>query len=181
MIKRFLERFPSATRAAWLSEKRLGAWLRANGSSGRKTPGELFTRLDRAAHGIADDEGDTRGAVTLAFVAVLKSLRTQIDELETRIAELLDAHPDAPIFQSLRRSGTIREATLLAEIDDCRARFPDPESLACLAGVAASTRASDRHHTVTFRWAAEKKLRDALCDFAGDSWRANAWAQARYR
>ena len=26
---RFLERFPSATRAAWLSEKRLGAWMRS--------------------------------------------------------------------------------------------------------------------------------------------------------
>ena len=102
---RFLERFPSATRAAWLSEKRLGAWLRANGYCGRKTPAELFARLARAAHGIAGDEGDTRGAVALAFVAVLKSLRTQIDELETRIAELLDAHPDAPIFQSLPRAG----------------------------------------------------------------------------
>lgn len=178
---RFLERFPSATRAAWLSEKRLGAWLRANGYSGRKTPAELFARLDRAAHGITGDEGDARGAVAVAFVAVLKTLRRQIDELETRIAELLDAHPDAAIFQSLPRSGTIRAATLLGEIGDCRARFPDPESLACLAGVAPSTRASGRHHAVTFRWAADKKLRDALCDFAGDSWRANAWAEARYR
>lgn len=178
---RFLERFPSTTRAAWLSEKRLGAWLRANGYCGRKTPTELFARLQRAAHGLGGDEGDARGAVALAFVAVLKHLRAQIDELDTRIAELLDAHPDAPIFQSLPRSGTIRAATLLAEIGDCRARFPDPESLACLAGVAPSTRASGRHHAVTFRWAADKKLRDALCDFAGDSWRANTWAEARYR
>lgn len=178
---RFLERFPSATRAAWLSEKRLGAWLRANGYCGRKTPAELFERLERAAHGTGGDEGDARGTVTLAFVAVLKQLRAQIDELDARIAELLDAHPDAPIFRSLPRSGTIRAATLLAEIGDCRARFPDPESLACLAGVAPSTRASGRHHAVTFRWAADKKLRDALCDFAGDSWRANAWAEARYR
>ena len=178
---RFLERFPSTTRAAWLSDKRLGAWLRANGYCGRKTPTELFARLDRAAHGIDGEQGDARGTVTLAFVAVLKNLRAQIDELDTRISELLDAHPDAPIFQSLPRSGTIRAATLLAEIGDCRARFPDPQSLACLAGVAPSTRASGRHHAVTFRWAADKKLRDALCDFAGDSWRANAWAQARYR
>ncbi len=117
----------------------------------------------------------------MAFVAVLRSLRAQIDELETRIAELLDAHPDAPIFQSLPRSGTIRAATLLAEIGDCRARFPDPESLTCLAGVAPSTRTSGRHRAVTFRWAADKKLRDALCDFAGDSWRANTWAEQRYR
>jgi transposase len=178
---RFLERFPSATRAAWLSEKRFAAWLRANGYCGRKTPTELYGRLTRAAPGISGDDGDARGAVALALVAVLRSLRHQIDQLDTRIAELLDAHPDAAIFQSLPRSGTIRAATLLAEIGDCRARFPDPESLACLAGVAPSTRASGRHHAVTFRWAADKKLRDAICDFAGDSWRGNAWAEQRYR
>lgn len=178
---RFLERFPSATRASWLSEKRLGGWMRANRYCGRKTPAELYARLTDAAPGIGGDDGDARGAVTVAFVTILKSLRAQIGELDTRIAELLDAHPDAVIFQSLPRSGTIRAATLLAEIGDCRARFPDPESLACLAGVAPSTRASGRHHAVTFRWAADNKLRNAVCDFAGDSWRANAWAEHRYR
>lgn len=178
---RFLERFPSATRAAWLSEKRLGAWLRANGYCGRKAPSELFGRLSAAPRGVAGEEGDSRGAVALAFVAVLKSLRAQIDELDTRIAELLDAHPDAAIFQSLPRSGTIRAAALLAEIGDCRARFPGPESLACLAGVAPSTRTSGRHRAVTFRWSSDKKLREALCDFAGDSWRGNPWAERRYR
>lgn len=178
---RFLERFPSATRAGWLSEKRLGAWLGANGYSGRTSTAELYERLKTAPGGLEGDEGDARGAIALAFVAVLKSLRAQIDELETRIRELLDAHPDAAIFRSLPRAGTIRAATLLAEIGDCRARFPDPESLACLAGVAPSTRTSGRHRAVTFRWAANRKLRDALCDFAGDSWRGNDWARARYR
>ncbi|HEY1280000.1 MAG TPA: IS110 family transposase [Acidimicrobiales bacterium] len=178
---RFLERFPSATRAAWLSDKRLGSWLRANGYCGRKTPAKLYGRLKEAPTGLLGDEGDARGTVTLAYVAILRALRAQIDELDTRLDELLDAHPDAVIFQSLPRCATVRAATLLAEIGDCRARFPDAESLACLAGVAPSTRASGRHRAVTFRFSSDKKLRDAICDFAGDSWRANAWAEARYR
>jgi transposase len=178
---RFLERFPSATRAGWLSEKRLGAWLRANGYCGRKTPGELQAHLLAAPAGLVGDDGDARGAITLAYVAVLKTLRSQIEELNTRLTELLDAHPDEAIFRSLPRCATVRAATLLAEIGDCRARFPDPESLACLAGVAPSTRTSGRHRAVTFRFSSDKKLRDALCDFAGDSWRGNAWAEARYR
>jgi transposase len=177
---RFLERFPSASRASWLSEKRLGAWLRANGYCGRKTPADLFGRLAAAPRGLEDD-GDTRAAVALAFVAVLRTLVVQIAELDTRIAELLDNHPDAHIFTSLPRSGTIRAATLLAEIGDCRARFPTSDALTCLAGAAPSTRASGRHRVVTFRYSADKKLRDALCDFAGDSWRANPWAEARYQ
>ena len=178
---RFLERFPSSTRAAWLSEKRLGSWLRANGYSGRTTQAKLHARLNAAPAGINGDEGDARGAVTLAYVTILKTLRAQIDELNTRLDELLDAHPDGVIFRSLPRCATIRAATLLAEIGDCRARFPDGESLACLAGVAPSTRASGRHRAVTFRFSSDKKLRDAICDFAGDSWRGNAWAEARYR
>jgi len=178
---RFLERFPSATRAEWLSEKRLSAWLRANGYCGRKAPAELYSRLSAAPAGHTGEQGDARGAITLAYITILKSLRGQIDELTTRLDELLDAHPDAVIFRSLPRCATVRAATLLAEIGDCRARFPDAESLSCLAGVAPSTRASGRHRAVTFRYSSDKKLRDALCDFAGDSWRGNAWAEQRYR
>ena len=178
---RFLERFPSATRAGWLSEKRLSAWLRANGHSGRKTARELYDRLIAAPAGITGDDGDARGAIALADVTVLKTLRAQIDEITTRLDELLDAHPDAHIFRSLPRCATVRAASLLAEIGDYRARFPDPESLCCLAGVTPSTRASGRHRVVTFRFSSDTKLREAICDFAGDSWQGNAWAEQRYR
>ena len=67
----FLRRFPSETRAAWLSERRLGAWLVANHYSGKKTPAELFDRLRGAARGTVGDEAAAREALTLAFVEVL--------------------------------------------------------------------------------------------------------------
>ncbi|WP_307962341.1 IS110 family transposase [Salinispora arenicola] len=88
--------------------------------------------------------------------------------------------PTARIFTSLPRSGRIRAARLLAEIGDCRAKFPTPESLTCLAGAAPSTRQSGRLRTVGFRWACDKQLRDAVVVFAGDSRRANAWAADLY-
>jgi transposase len=127
------------------------------------------------------DEGEARTAVTLAFVTLLETLDTQIKTLNRRIRELLDTHPDGHIFRSLPRANTIRAATLLAEIGDCRARFPEAEALACLAGVTPSTRASGKHRAVTFRWAANKKLRDAICDFAGDTPNGNEWARHRYQ
>jgi hypothetical protein len=49
-----------------------------------------------------------------------------------------------------------------------------------LAGVAPSTRKSGQATVVTFRWAADKQLRDAVCDFAGDSRHANPWAADLY-
>jgi transposase len=69
---------------------------------------------------------------------------------------------------------------LLAEIGDVRSRFPDEESLAALAGVAPVTRASGKAHSVGFRWAADKKLRNAIIDFADDSRNASPWAAKVY-
>lgn len=178
---RFLERFPSAEHATWLSEKRLAAWLRANNYPGRLPTARLYQHLTNAAPGTRGDDANARAAITLAYVAVLTILRAQIAELDDRIAELLNAHPDAVIFTSLPRAGTIRAATLLAEIGDCRARFPDPESLTSHAGVAPSTRSSGKHRAVTYRWSCDTKLRNALCDFAGDTRRASPWANQRYQ
>jgi transposase len=89
---------------------------------------------------------------------VLTSLNTQIKALEAQLA----GHADGRICTSLPRPGTVRAARLLAEIGDCRARFPDPESLICLAGAAPSTRQPGKHQAVTFRWAVSKQLRRSL-------------------
>ena len=118
--------------------------------------------------------------MTLALVAALGALREQIRALEEAIAVQLAEHPDAAIFTSLPRSGTVRAARLLAEIGDARGRVPTADSLACLAGVAPSTRQSGSVEVVSFRWAVDKQLRDAVCDFAGDSRRANPWAAHLY-
>ena len=177
----FLRRFPSAGKAAWLSEKRLAAWLRSQGYGGRRSAADLYAHLTQAPQGLMGAEGDARSSVTAAFVTLLETIDTQIKTLKRRIAELLDTHPDGHIFRSLPRAGIIRAATLLAEIGDCRARFPEPEALASLAGVTPSTRASGKHRAVTFRWAANKKLRDAICDFAGDTPKGNEWAHHRYQ
>ena len=74
----------------------------------------------------------------------------------------------------------MRAARLPAEIVDCRARFPTPESPASLAGVTPSTRQSGKMKTTSFRWSADKQLRDAVCDFAADSRHANLWAAQLY-
>lgn len=176
----FLDRFDCQDRAGWLTEKRLAAWLKAAAYSGRTPAGQLYARLTAAPRGATGDNGAASAAITRALLVVLRTISEQIKALEARIAEQLAMHADAPIFTSLPRSGTVRAARLLAEIGDCRARFPTPESLAGLAGVAPSTRRSGKAKTVTFRWAADKQLRDAVCDFAGDSRRASPWATQLY-
>jgi transposase len=177
----FLVRFPSAVAAAWLTHRRLGAWLAAHGYCGRTPTRVLLARLTDAPDGLAGDHAAATAHPTLAYVRALVALREQITALDAQIAEQLALHPDRAIFQSLPRSGMIRAAKLLVEIGDARGRFPTDASLAALAGAAPSTRQSGRHQVVTFRWACNKQLREAVMDFAGDSRRASPWAQAIYQ
>jgi transposase len=123
----FLGRSGCQDRAGWLTEKRLAAWLKTAAYSGRTSPAELYRRLASAPRGTA---GHASAAITRALTAVLASLNTQIKALEDQIAAQLAGHADGHVFTSLPRSGTVRAARLLAEIGDCRARFPDPESSA---------------------------------------------------
>ena len=65
----FLQRFPSAERAAWLSPKRMAAWLAAQDYSGRRSGAELHARLEAAPAGDGRARPPTRmAAVTLAYV-----------------------------------------------------------------------------------------------------------------
>lgn len=176
----FLDRFPTQDKADWLSPKRLAGWLRSVGYCGRKDPGLLHGRLQAAPRGATGADAETRAHVTRALLAAVRAVTEQIAALEQQIREQLALHPDAAVFTSLPRAGQIRAARLLAEIGDCPARFPTPASLACLAGAAPSTRQSGKLRVVTFRWAADKQLRDAVTDFAGDSRRANPWAAQLY-
>jgi len=177
---RFLARFSTQDRADWLSPRRLAAWLASAGYSGRTDPAVLHARLTAAPHGATGDDGAAQAHVTAALLAVLTTLVEQIKALSQQIGEQLALHADAHIFTSLPRSGTVRAARLLAEIGDCRARFPTPQALACLAGAAPSTRQSGKIRAVSFRWSCDKQLRDAVTDFAGDSRHASPWAADLY-
>ncbi|MBA3991121.1 MAG: IS110 family transposase [Propionibacteriales bacterium] len=178
---RFLNRFPSQDKADWLSPTRLGNWLRSIGYNHLANLDRLWDHLNQAPRGTTGAQAAARAEITLALVAALTGLRVQIKALEKQIADQLAAHPDAAIFTSLPKSGTVRAARLLAEIGDARGRFPTPESLACLAGAAPSTRQSGKVKVVTFRWAVDKQLRGAVVDFAGDSHHVNPWAADLYQ
>jgi transposase len=176
----FLTRFTTQEQADWLSPLRLGAWLKSVSYSGKTDPAVLHARLLAAPRGQAGPPARVHAGTTLALVAVLRALNAQIKALADSVDAQMAAHPDAAVFTSLPRSGTVRAARLLAEIGGARGRFPTRDSLTCLAGVAPSTRQSGKVKSVTFRWGADKQLRDALCDFAGDSRRASPWAADLY-
>jgi transposase len=176
----FLARFTTQDAVDWLSAKRLAAWLASVGYCGRTDPARLYQHISAAPRGAAGDYGQTLAGITRAYLTALAAITTQIQALAQQITEALNTHPDREIFVHLPKAGTVRAARMLAEIGDARGRFPTAASLACLAGVAPSTRESGKARVVSFRWAVDKQLRDAICDFAGDSRHRNAWAADLY-
>jgi transposase len=182
----FLTQFTTQDALDQLTTQALATWLADAGYSGRREPQALHQHITNAPPGALGNLGQTLAGITGAYLATLATITAQIRALAKQITAALHTHPDRDIFTNLPKAGTVRAARLLAEIGDARGRFPTPASLACLAGVAPSTRESGKTRIVAFRWAVDKQLRDAVCDFAGDSrhtnpWAANLYTQARTR
>lgn len=155
----FLERYPSPHDARGLGEKRTQAFLARNAYSGRRKPAELLARLRRAPQGRAGEL-----------------------ECEARRGIVLRSHRDGAIFLSLFRDprSVITAARLLAEIGDRRPRYLTSEALAADGGMSAVAVESGKRKQAAFRWACDKRLRDALATLSDTSRHHNPWARRLY-
>ncbi len=122
----FLRRYPTAAKAARLSEARLAAFLRRIGYCGKKPVAEMLARVKEAPEaGIAEIEAEARAACVLALLDAIEKLNARAKELQADVVERLELHRDAHIFTSLPKAGRgVRAASMLAEIGDARERFP---------------------------------------------------------
>jgi transposase len=185
----FLERYPSPLDARGLGEKRLASFLARNRYCGRRSPDDLLARLRSAPTGRASElELEARRSAVLALVAGLRPLVEQIGLLTSQIAGALRSHADGEIFLSLFRDPktAVTAAALLAEIGDCRTRYPDAEALAADAGMSAVAVESGKHRSASFRRACDKHLRSAVATLADASrhhhpWAADVYQRARAR
>lgn len=177
----FLARYPSPDDTRGLGEKRMAAFLKAHRYS-RKTPVQLLEKLRSAPTGRAGEiETRTRRTIVGRLVGTLQVLVEQIHGLETEIGQTLDAHPDGEIFRSFfKTDSVICAATLLAEIGDCRRRYPHRDAIAADAGQAPVAVESGKQRHAKFRWACNKRLRNALSTLAHCTCRWNPWAADRY-
>jgi transposase len=179
----FLERYPSPADARGLGEKRLEGFLTRQRYSGRRPAAELLARLRSAPEGRAGAlESEARRGAVLGLVAALKPIVAQIAELTSQIAGAVRAHPDGQVFLPLFKDpkSTITAARLVAEIGDDRARYPSAEALAADAGMAPVARESGKRKVAAFRWACDKRLREAVACLADSTRHHHPWAREVY-
>lgn len=177
----FLRRYPSPASAARLSEAQLLRFCRAQHYSGRRSPAELLARLHAAAQGRTGKlTAESMAQVVRSRVAVLEPLVAQIADLTRRIEHFVESLPDGQIIMSFPRAGRVCAAQILAELGDVRERFSTLDQLAAEAGAVPVTYQSGKTRSVTFRWACNHRLRQAITCLADNSRHANDWARSIY-
>jgi len=183
----FVQRYPTPQCAARLGERRLAAFLAQHSYCGRRPAAELLERLRAAPQGLAAElEADAKGEIVRSLATVLERLVQQISSITSRIEHEVAQLDDGRVIMSFPRAGRICAAQILAELGDVRERFPSDALLAAEAGVAPLTYESGKTRAVTFRWACNHRLRQAVTCMADNSrhdspWAAHVYANARAR
>jgi len=106
------------------------------------------------------------GATTRATVGIIAELNRQIAELEASLAGHFETHPDADIYRSLPGLGVVLGARVLGEFGDDPNRYTDAKSRRNYAGTSPLTVASGKKHAVLARHVRNRRLYDAIDQWA---------------
>jgi transposase len=106
------------------------------------------------------------GASTRAAVGIIAELNRQIADLEAELATHFEAHPDADIYRSLPGIGVILGARVLGEFGDDPNRYTDAKSRRNYAGTSPLTIASGKKRAVLARHVRNRRLYDAVDQWA---------------
>jgi transposase len=176
-----LAKAPDPDRAARLSRSQITAALR------RARRRDIAAKAADIKHALAADQLHRSVPVTSAYaaivtgqVAVVATLNAQIKELGAVVAEHFGRHPDAEIYTSQPGLGVVLAARVLGEFGDDPRRFDDAKARKSYAGTSPITKASGRKKTVLARHARNKRLADAMQQWATCSLRGSPGANAYY-
>jgi Transposase IS116/IS110/IS902 family len=105
-------------------------------------------------------------ATTRAAVGIIAELNHQISDLEAQLATHFDTHPDADIYRSLPGLGVILGARVLGEFGDDPNRYTTAKCRKNYAGTSPLTVASGRKRAVLARHVRNRRLYDAIDQWA---------------
>ena len=105
-------------------------------------------------------------ATTRAAVGIIAELNHQIADLEAELATHFETHPDADIYLSLPGLGVILGARVLGEFGDDPNRYTNAKSRKNYAGTSPLTVASGKKRAVLARHVRNRRLYDAIDQWA---------------
>jgi transposase len=120
------------------------------------------------------------GKASSSAARLIGSYNNEISTLEVALSEHFEQHPDAKIIHSLPGLGTVLGARVLSEFGDDRTRYLDGKSRRNYAGTSPITKASGKSHIVLARYVRNRRLADALDQWAFCSLTRSAGARRYY-
>ncbi len=166
-----LEQFPSQRDLQRASPQQLAKWLPRRRRVPDDPPAEelLQARIAEVRNTpmLTKDAAilDVSRLAVMHLVAMLRQLNQSIASCEKRIAELMEKHPDTPIFASFPGAGPALKPRLIAAFGTDRKKFASAQDLQRLGGIAPVTKRSGKTCYVQMRWACPKFLRQTFHEF----------------
>jgi transposase len=119
-------------------------------------------------------------ATTRAAVGIIIELNRQITDLEAELATHIETHPDADIYLSQPGLGVVLGARVLGEFGDDPNRYTDAKCRKNYAGTSPLTIESGKKRTVLARHIRNRRLYDAIDQWAFAALLASPGARAFY-
>jgi transposase len=113
-------------------------------------------------------------------VGIIAELNRQIAELEAALEDRFEQHPDADIYLSLPGLGDVLGARVLGEFGDAPDRYANAKSRKNYAGTSPLTVASGKKRAVLARHIRNRRLYDAIDQWAFCSISASPGCRAYY-
>ena len=177
-----LGRAPSPVEAAGLSLSKIRSALKAGGRQRN-----LDARALEIQTALRTEQLTAPAAVTAAFAAstramvgIITELNRQITDLESELATHFETHPDADIYRSLPGLGVILGARVLGEFGDDPNRYTDAKCRKNYAGTSPLTVASGKKRAVLARHVRNRRLYDAIDQWAFCALNSSPGARAFY-
>lgn len=182
IVASFLQRWPTLPALQKEAPETVRSFFHQHGS--RST-----SRIERRLHEIPlakpllEDAAVIEPGVLVVriLLTLVADLNVGIRELQKKIEQISQSHPDYSIFSSFPAAGPTMAPRLLAAFGSRRDRYRTASELQSFCGIAPVTQASGRQRWIHFRWACPKFLRQTFHEYAGLSIQHCAWAKAFYR
>jgi hypothetical protein len=176
-----IERAGDPDRAARLSRAKIAAILQRGRRREVEAKAEAIQTVLRApALRQAAAIEQAYATIAASQVRLIVGLNAQIPTLEEVVAQNFGRHPDAEIYLSQPGLGTVLGARVLAEFGDDPYRYQDHKARRNYAGTSPITRASGRKTVVLARYARNRRLGDAVHQWAFCALSASPGARVYY-
>jgi len=163
-----LAKAPTPAQAARLSISQIRSALKLGGRQRNlDTKATEIQGLLRKPHLQASDPvAAAFGATTSSAVAIVAEINKQIAILEAELANSFRQHPDTDIYLSMPGLGVILGARVLGEFGDDPERYASAKSRRNYAGTSPLTKASGKKKAVMARYVRNRRLYDAIDQWA---------------